>query len=141
MKKRKKIVYTYVCADILHIGHVKYLETAKRQGDYLIVGVLTNRAIKEKKPVPIIPFKERLEMIKAIRYIDKAIPQNTYSPLNNVKKIKPDVLIESSSHTKMPANDYVESYEGKVIILPYYRLQSSTKIKNKIKKGGNNKRV
>lgn len=138
MKKRKKIVYAYVCGDILHIGHLKYLKAAKKKGDYLIVGVLTDRAVKEKKPIPVIPFKERLETIEAIKYINEVVPQNTYSPFGNIKKIKPDVLVESDSHTEMPANDYVESYGGKVVIIPYYRMQSSTKIKNKIKKQWNN---
>jgi len=134
MKKRKKIVYTYVCADILHIGHLRYLKIAKEQGDYLIVGVLTDKAVKEKKPMPVISFEERLETIDAIKCIDKVIPQNTYSPLNNIRKIRPDVLVESDSHTEMLANDYVRSYGGEVVIVPYYRLQSSTRIKNKIKK-------
>jgi len=134
MKKRKKIVYTYVCADILHIGHLRYLKIAKEQGDYLIVGVLTDKAVKEKKPMPVISFEERLETIDAIKCIDKVIPQNTYSPLNNIRKIRPDVLVESDSHTGMLANDYVRSYGGEVVIVPYYRLQSSTRIKNKIKK-------
>jgi len=138
MKKIKKIVYTYVCGDILHVGHLRYLKVAKEQGDYLIVGVLTNTAIKEKKPMPVIPFKERLETIKAVKYIDEVVHQNTYSPLGNVKKIKPDVLVESDSHTEMPANDYVKSYGGRVVIIAYYKMQSSTKIKNKIKKQWNN---
>jgi len=134
MKKRKKIVYTYVCGDILHIGHLRYLKVAKKQGDYLIVGVLTDKAVKEKKPMPVIPFRERLKTIEAIKYINKVVPQNTYSPLNNINKIKPDVLIESNSHIEMLANDYVKSYGGKVVVVPYYKLQSSTKIKNKIKR-------
>lgn len=133
-KKRSKIVYTYICADILHIGHIKFMQAGKAQGDYLIAGILTNKAIQEKKPKPIISLKERIETVKALSCVDEVIPQYTYSPLANVKKIKPDILIESDSHPEQPANQFVKSYGGKVIVLPYYKLQSSSAIKNKIKK-------
>ena len=131
-KKSKKIVYAYVVGDILHIGHIRFLRKAKEAGSYLIVGVLADKAVMEKKPKPIIPFKERLETVAALKCVDEAVMQETYSPLGNVKKTKPDILIESDSHPEMPANDYVESYGGKVIVLPYYALQSSTKIKQKV---------
>lgn len=119
--------------DIIHIGHLRYLERAKEEGDRLIVGVLTEEAVMEKKPKPTVSFKERVEVVKALtKYIDDVVIQRTYSPLPNVKKLKPDVLIESDSHSEMPANDFVKSYGGRVVILPYYKLQSSTKIKDRI---------
>ena len=97
-----------------------------------IVGVLTDGAVMEKKSRPIIPFEERLEMVRLLKPVDEVIPQETYSPLSNIKKIKPDVLIESESHKEMPANDYVKSYGGKVVINPYWKPQSSSKIKAKM---------
>jgi len=133
-KAYNKVVYTYLVADFIHIGHLNYVKKAKQKGDFLIVGCLTDEAVCEKKPMPIIPYKERLETLKAIKYIDKVVKQSTYSPLANVKKFKPDVLVESESHKEMPANEYVESYGGKVVILPYYKGVSSTDIKDKIKK-------
>ena len=132
-KKNKKIVYTYLCADLLHIGHIKFMQGGKAQGDYLIAGILTDKAIEEKKPKPIISLKERIETVKALACVDEVVTQYTYSPLNNIKKIKPDILIESDSHPDQPANEFVKSYNGKIVVLPYYKLQSSTAIKNKIK--------
>lgn len=131
-KKKEKVVYTYVVADIFHVGHLKALQRASLQGDRLIVGVLTNNAAMEKKPEPIISFQERMNIIKNIKCVDEVVPQNEYSPLKNVQEIRPDVLMESNSHDKMPANDFVESYGGKVVIIEYYESQSSTKIKQKI---------
>lgn len=131
-KDNKKVVYIYLCADILHIGHIKFMQVGKAQGNYLIAGILTNAAIKEKKSVPIVSLKERMATVKALACVDKVVPQYTYSPLNNIKKIKPDILIESDSHPDQPANKFVESYGGKVVVLKYYHLQSSTMIKNKI---------
>ena len=132
-----KIVYAYVVADLIHIGHLHALENAKAiagEDGKLIVGVLTDEATMEKKKRPIIPFEQRIKMVQALRCVDCAVMQETYSPLTNVKKIKPDVLMESDSHKEMPANDFVRSYRGKVVITPYYKKQSSTKIKERIKK-------
>lgn len=126
-----KTVYAYVVADLLHIGHIKYLNTASKYGD-LVVGVLTDEATMEKKLKPIIPFKERMCLVDALKFVESVTPQTTYSPLENVKRLKPDILIESTSHKIQPANDFVRSYGGEIIVLPYYENQSTTKIKEKI---------
>ena len=132
--KNKKIVYCYVVGDIIHIGHLRALENAAKQGDYLVVGVLTDEATMEKKPKPIISFEERVATVRALKCVDRVVAQETYSPLDNIMKLKPDVLMESDSHPNQPANSYVNGYGGKVVITPYYKLQSSTKIKQKVKK-------
>ena len=128
-----------VC-EIFHIGHLRALKNAKRKGDYLIVGVCTDEAVKEKAkifsmPESVIPFKERIQIVANIKCVDETVPQDTYSPLRNLKKIKPDVLMESSDHPDIfrKSREYVESYGGKVIINPYYKPQSVTKIKEKIR--------
>ena len=128
-----KIVYAYVCGDILHMGHVLHLENARALGDKLIVGVLTDKAVMEKKPKPIVPFSERIMVVRALRCVDLAVAQETYSPLDNVKNIRPDILAESLSHPKQPANEFMESIGGRVVSLPYYPEQSSTSIKNCVK--------
>jgi len=130
---KKKVVYAYVVADILHIGHLKHLERAKKQGDHLIVGVLTDGATMEKKSKPIISFGERMKIISALKCVDEVVPQREYSPLTNVELLKPDVLMESEDHKEQPANDYVKSYGGEIIQSPYFKGQSSTAIKIKIK--------
>ena len=69
--------------------------------------------------------------------MDEVIEQGTYSPLENLKKIKPDILLESSSHSKediQSADNYMKRINGEVIKVPYYDGQSSTKIKNLILK-------
>ena len=136
----EKIVYAYVVADLLHVGHLLHLENAKALGDKLIVGVLTDEATMEKKSKPAMGFDERLKLIQSLKCVDCAVAQKEYSPINNVKAIKPDILIESSSHTE---EDLDETYKVtkalkiRVVKMPYYPRQSSTKIKEKIKK--NNK--
>jgi len=130
----KRIIgYAYVVGDILHRGHLLHLQNCKRMCDFLIVGVLSKKACMEKKPEPTMPLDERLELINNLKNVDMAVCQDEYSPLNNCKAIKPDILFESTSHKEMPANNYINSVGGRVICMPYYSKQSSSKIKEKIK--------
>ena len=133
---KRRIGYAYMVADIFHIGHLRHLQNAKKHCDYLIVGCLTDSAVIEKKPKPVMTFEERLEILDSIKLIDEVVAQFTYSPLDNVKRIKPDVLMESDSHDEMPANKFVESYGGIVIVTHYWKGQSSTAIKQRVKEDG-----
>lgn len=104
----------------------------------LIVGILTDEAAMEKKSRPVISFEERMYIANAIKYVDIVVPQETYSPLPNVMRIKPDILIESTSHTESAievAESVMRTINGKVVVFPYFPSQSSTAIKNLIKEG------
>jgi len=135
-----KIVYSYYVLDIVHKGHLLMMKNAKAiAGDdgKLIVGILTDEAVMEKKEKPILSFEERIELASAIKYVDVAVAQETYSPLPNVMRIKPDILMESTSHDEEEiekAREYMDSINGKVVVLPYFHSQSSKEIKDKIKK-------
>lgn len=134
-----KLVYSYYVLDIVHKGHLLMMRNAKAiagEDGKLIVGILTDAAVMEKKPKPIVSLEERIELASAIKYVDVVVAQETYSPLPNIMRIKPDILMESASHDKEEiekAREYMESINGKVIVLPYFPSQSSTDIKNKIK--------
>lgn len=127
------IVYCYVCGDILHKGHMEYLKNCKALGDILIVGVLTDSAVLEKKSKPVMGFDERFDLIRNIKCVDVVVPQHNYSPLPTVMGIRPDILVESIDHEEQPANAFVESIGGRVVVLPYYPNHSSTQVKNAIK--------
>jgi len=134
-----KLVYSYYVLDIVHKGHLLMMKNAKAMAGKdgkLIVGILTDEAVMEKKEKPTISFEERIELASAIKYVDVAVAQETYSPLPNVMRIKPDILMESTSHDEEEiekAREYMESINGKVVVLPYFPSQSSTDIKNDIK--------
>ena len=136
------IVYSYYCLDILHIGHIIDLKKSKEvagENGTLIIGILTDEAIMEKKPKPIIPFKERFEIASSIKYVDEVVPQKTYSPLDNLILFKPNILMESTSHSQESIDkltNYMKSVGGRVVMNPYYKEQSSTQIKNLIKNSG-----
>lgn len=135
-----KIVYSYYVLDLIHKGHLLMMKNSKAMAGKdgkLIVGILTDEAVMEKKPKrPILSFDERIDIAESIKYVDAAIPQETYSPIPNVKRIRPDILMESDSHSEKEMAEtrkIVESYGGRVVVMPYYPSQSSTNIKNKIK--------
>ncbi|MFH1508112.1 MAG: adenylyltransferase/cytidyltransferase family protein [Candidatus Omnitrophota bacterium] len=136
-----RLVYSYYVLDIIHQGHILMMKNAKEiAGDdgKLIVGILTDEAVMEKKPKPILSFDERMKIAQAIKYVDLVVPQETYSPIPNVKKIRPDILMESANHTDEDLEEtknIMKEIGVKVIVMPYYPCQSSTNIKKNIKKG------
>ena len=133
-----KIVYSYYVLDIVHKGHLHMMKNSKAmagEDGKLIVGILTDEAVMEKKPRPILSFEERMDLASSIKYVDGVVAQSSYSPLENIKHIRPDILMESSSHDEADINkcrDYMESIGGRVIVIPYYPAQSSTNIKKTI---------
>jgi len=140
-----KIVYSYYVLDIVHRGHLLMMKNAKAiagEDGKLIVGNLTDKAVMEKKSKPTMPFEERIELASAIKYVDVAVAQETYSPLPNIMKIKPDILMESTSHDEEEIEkerEYMKSINGRVIVIPYYPNQSSTNIKHEIRRVSNGK--
>jgi len=129
------IVYAYVCGDILHKGHIEALKNARALGDKLVVGVLTDEAIMEKKPKPTMNFDERFDMIRALGFVDCVVAQDSYNPIINLSKIRPDILAESDSHAHTTDPHFIKALGSiRMIILPYYPAHSSSEIKRRIKK-------
>ena len=131
-------VYSYYVLDIVHFGHLVQMMNAKAVAgpDGLsIIGILTKEAVLEKKPKPLLSFNERMNLARAMKYADLVVPQETYSPLTNLKNLKPDVCMECIEHDeedRREVEEYMESIGGCVITTPYYPYISSTKIKKLI---------
>ena len=130
------IVYSYYVLDIIHKGHLEMLKNAKAvagPNGRLVVGILTDEATMEKKSKPILCFEERVEIARSIACIDLVVAQKTYSPLGNIHTIKPDVLMESDSHTPEPSVvAAMHSLGGIILTIPYFPNHSSTQIKKEI---------
>ncbi len=132
------LVYSYYVLDIVHKGHLLMMKNSKAiagKDGKLIVGILTDEAVMEKKPRPILSFEDRMNLASAIEYVDLVVAQETYSPMPNVMSIQPDVLMESTSHDEeqiKKAREYMDSIGGRVVVIPYYPGESSTHIKNEI---------
>lgn len=135
------MVYSYYVLDIVHKGHLKMMKNVKAvagKDGISIVGILTKDAVLEKKQKkPILSFDERMNLAEEFGCTDVVVAQETYSPLPNLKKIKPDICMESCSHKESDIEEvrkYMESIGGRVIVVPYYPYQSSTAIKKQINK-------
>ena len=134
-----RVVYSYYVLDIVHRGHLKMMKNAKAaagKDGISVVGILTKEAVLEKKPKkPILSFDERMNLAESMEFVDVVVAQDTYSPMKNLKKIKPDVAMESSSHNEediKKVEEFMKSIDGRVIVVPYYPFQSSSGIKREI---------
>ncbi len=138
--KKYKIGYTSGVYDLFHIGHLNILKNAKKYCDYLIVAVSTDELVeKAKGKKPWIPFEERVEILKSIRYVDKVIPQYDYNDkLTPALENKVDVMFVGSDWkgtekwNKIEADLNMHSID--LIYLPHTNGTSSTILKEKIGK-------
>lgn len=132
MHKKKLIGYTTGVYDLFHIGHLNLLRNAKAFCDKLIVGVTTDELVSYKNKKPIIPFLERIEIVRNCKYVDIAIPQYSIDKVEVIKKIKANFLFVGDDWYKNPKWKSMEKnlkkLNCKVIYFPYTRGISSTKI-------------
>lgn len=136
--QNKKIVFTNGCFDLLHIGHVKYLEQARTLGDLLIVGINTDASVRVLKgPTrPIQNENDRAEILAALKSVDHTVLFADETPLELIKKIKPDVLVKGGDWKpeQIVGSEFVMSYGGQVKSLQFVYGRSTTSIIEKSKK-------
>lgn len=137
-KKGKKIVFTNGCFDLLHYGHVKYLEDAKRKGDVLIVAVNSDASLKKIKgnKRPIVNQKDRLSLIAALESVDYVVLFNKETPLEVIKELRPDILVKGADWDKkqIVGTDFVSGYGGRVSTVKLIKGRSTTNLIKKIVK-------
>jgi len=130
--KGKRIVFTNGCFDILHVGHIRYLEKAKSLGDILVVGLNSDRSVRTIKGPdrPILPELERAEVLSGLWCVDFITLFNEPTPLELITSIKPNVLVKGGDWTKETTvgKEVVEGSGGEVIILPFVEGSSTTNI-------------
>ena len=134
----KKVVFTNGCFDILHVGHVRYLRKAKTRGDVLVVGLNTDRSVKEIKGEkrPIVPEKERAEILAALEFVDYVVPFDEPNPFRLIEALKPNVLVKGADWPKsrIIGRDIVEKIGGRVVRIPLVAGASSTGLIEKVLK-------
>jgi len=138
MKKKGQIGYTCGVFDLFHIGHLNLLRNAKGMCDCLIVGVSTdNLVMQTKRKLPLIPFKQRIEIVRNIKCVDIAIPQRSLDKLRAWRKLKFDRLFVGDDwYSRQKWKHYEDSLKlagVKVIFFPYTKDTSSTKINELLK--------
>jgi D-beta-D-heptose 7-phosphate kinase/D-beta-D-heptose 1-phosphate adenosyltransferase len=132
----KTVVFTNGCFDILHSGHIYLFKEAKKYGDILIVGVNSDDSVKKIKggSRPVFPLEERLEVLQNIEYIDYLTSFPEEIPRKIISALKPDVLIKGGDWMpdEVIGRKEVEKTGGKVVVIPYVKGRSTSKIINRI---------
>ena len=132
----KTIVFTNGCFDILHSGHVFYLQKAKQLGDILILGLNSDASVKrlkgEKRPIN--NENDRAIVISELKSIDYFVIFEEDTPLEIISIIVPDILVKGGDYKKedVVGKDIVENNGGEVVIIPFLDGKSTTNIINKI---------
>jgi D-beta-D-heptose 7-phosphate kinase/D-beta-D-heptose 1-phosphate adenosyltransferase len=135
-KRRKSIVFTNGCFDILHAGHVRYLKKARALGDMLVVGLNSDSSMRAIKGMgrPIVPETERAEVISALSSVDFVVVFNETTPLRLIEAIRPDVLVKGADWKRgqIVGEDVVKNYGGRVSRIRLLKGKSTTNIIKKI---------
>ena len=136
----EKIVFTNGCFDILHAGHVKYLEEARALGDRLVVGLNTDESVKRLKGEsrPVNTLEDRMRVLNALASVDWVIPfgaESDDTPLELIKKVQPHVLVKGGDYTidTIVGADFVTAGGGQVEVIPFLDGRSTSNIIRAIK--------
>jgi len=133
MEKKRKVVLTYGTYDLLHYGHIRILERAKKLGDYLIVGVSTDEFNSIKGKRSYYDYETRKMMLEAIKYVDEVIPENHWEQKkDDILKHNVDVLTMGSDWENDPRFEVLREFCD-VIYLDRTNGISTTKIKKELK--------
>ncbi|PLY08315.1 MAG: bifunctional heptose 7-phosphate kinase/heptose 1-phosphate adenyltransferase [Desulfuromonas sp.] len=132
----KKIVFTNGCFDLLHVGHVKYLQKARQLGDLLVLGLNSDASIRRLKGAkrPLIGEEERAHILAALDCIDYVVVFNEDTPLQLIEIVKPDILVKGGDYSpkEVVGREFVESCGGRVELIQFVDGKSTTNIIEKV---------
>ena len=135
--KKKKLVVTNGCFDILHSGHIKLIRQSKEFGDILILLINTDKSVKKNKgnSRPILKENIRLKILSSIKYIDYIIQFDDKTPVKLYKMIRPDILVKGRQYRKdkIAGSKIILKYGGKIKLVKMVNKISTSIIIDKIK--------
>jgi D-glycero-beta-D-manno-heptose 1-phosphate adenylyltransferase len=133
-----RLVFTNGVFDLLHVGHVRYLEQAHGLGDALVVAINSDRTVRELKGPdrPVFDQSERAEILAALRMVNYVVVFDNVSPRNLISQLLPDVLVKGGDYQldEIHGREEVEAAGGKVISLPFVDGASTTSLIARMKK-------
>ena len=136
-ERGQRIVFTNGVFDLLHPGHVRYLQAARSEGDALIVGVNSDRSVRANKGPsrPIIPENERAELLAALACVDAVVIFDEDTPADVIRRVQPDVLVKGADWAadQIVGRDTVEARGGKVVRIPVEQGWSTSNILERIR--------
>lgn len=138
LRQAKTLVFTNGVFDILHAGHVAYLQQARALGDLLIVGINSDESVRRlgKGPErPINGLEDRMAVMSALRSVDSVIAFNEDTPIALIEALKPEIHVKGGDYEAdtLPETALVRSYGGQVVILPLLPGRSTTRIAEALK--------
>jgi len=126
----KRLVFTNGVFDLLHVGHVRYLTTARALGDALVVAINSDRTVRELKGPdrPVFDEAERAEILAALRVVDYVVVFDDVSPRGLIAELLPDVLVKGGDYEldQIHGREEVEAAGGQVVSLPFVEGSSTT---------------
>lgn len=133
----KSICFTNGCFDILHAGHVVYLDEAKKLGDVLVVGLNTDASVRRQNKGPERPINSEADrgiVLSALRAVDFVVLFDEDTPLNLIESLKPNVLVKGGDYTpeQVVGREIVEALGGRVAIVPLVPGKSTTALVRKL---------
>ncbi len=136
-KKSKKIVFTNGCFDIIHAGHISYLNEAKTLGDVLIVGLNSDKSVRRLKGEgrPVINEQDRAYILANLKPVDYVAVFDEDTPYELIKEIRPDILVKGGDYEgkTIAGSDIVESSGGKTVLINFIEGKSTSNIIDDIK--------
>ena len=134
--KGEKAVFTNGCFDLLHIGHIRYLQEARNQGDFLIVAINSDASVREIKGLmrPLVSEEERAEVLAALECVDYVTVFGEPDPHALIREIIPHVLVKGGDWPveKVVGRDVVEGHGGRVMTIPIVSGASTSRIIERI---------
>lgn len=136
-EEKKAVVFTNGCFDILHAGHVRYLQAAKALGDVLMLGLNSDTSVQALKgPMrPINSQQDRAEVLAGLEAVDYIVIFDEITAEKLIEDIKPDIYVKGGDYVidNLPEVNIVRQYGGKIILLPEVKGRSSTNMIKKIR--------
>ena len=136
----RNVVFTNGCFDILHAGHVRYLNAAKALGDVLIVGLNSDESVRRLKGEgrPVNPEEDRAEVLAALRAVDHVIVFGEATAEELVRQLKPDIYVKGGDYSleTLPEAKIVHSYGGKTVLIPMVEGRSTTNVIRRLQNEG-----
>jgi D-beta-D-heptose 7-phosphate kinase/D-beta-D-heptose 1-phosphate adenosyltransferase len=136
----RTVVFTNGCFDLLHLGHVRYLEAARKLGDVLVVGVNSDASVRRLKGPqrPLVGEKDRAQVLAALAAVDWVTIFSEDTPYELIAALRPDVLVKGGDWqvADIVGADLVRAYGGRVRSLPYLPGYSTTALVRRIAKAG-----
>jgi D-beta-D-heptose 7-phosphate kinase/D-beta-D-heptose 1-phosphate adenosyltransferase len=131
-------VFTNGCFDLLHVGHIRYLQAARRRGDLLVVAVNSDRSVRRLKGPrrPIVPARERAAVLAGLACVDYVVIFDDADPHRVIRRLRPQVLVKGGdwARHRIIGRDLVESWGGRVVRVRLVRGVSTTGVVERILK-------